>query len=286
MTWGEWLVRAYCRGAHYRGKIRVARWLAKRFLPAEGGVYTLADGTRLLLHPRDWIEYRLLQRETYEPVTLAFLRANLKEGHQAVLAGVNIGLHVLISASMVKPTGKVVGVEPQPSSLLRARQNILLNDGLAAHVFLVSAALGAEAGLAGMVPAPEHNSGMASLVDQRDEPLPFSIVVETLPELLYRLKLRRPDLMLLDVEGFELPVLRGITPSTRPKIMIVESKSDHQTKGGASERELFDQLTSMGYDLFDLRGQPAVAGQELVEFNLIAVARDAPPIVWVKSSDR
>lgn len=285
MKWGPWLVRAYCKGSHYRGKIHVARWLAKRFLPPEGGVYSLADGTRLLLHPRDWIEYRLLQRGSYEPITLAFLRANLKEDHQAVFAGVNIGLHVVVAANLVKPKGKIVGVEPQPASLLRARQNLLLN-GLAEQVTLVAAALGPESGLAPMSPAPEHNSGMASLVDGNDQPLPFTVVIETLPELLYRLKLRRPDLMLLDVEGFELPVLRGISPSTRPRCLIVECKADHQAKAGATQQQLFDQLRDMGYDLFDLHGQPATAGVDLPEFNLIALAKDAPPTVWVDRPNR
>jgi FkbM family methyltransferase len=226
-----------------------------------------------------------LQRGSYEPITLAFLRANLKEDHQAVFAGVNIGLHVVVAANLVKPKGKIVGVEPQPASLLRARQNLLLN-GLAEQVTLVAAALGPESGLAPMSPAPEHNSGMASLVDGNDQPLPFTVVIETLPELLYRLKLRRPDLMLLDVEGFELPVLRGISPSTRPRCLIVECKADHQAKAGATQQQLFDQLRDMGYDLFDLHGQPATAGVDLPEFNLIALAKDAPPTVWVDRPNR
>jgi FkbM family methyltransferase len=285
MRLGEWLVGAYCRGAHYRGKIHVARWLGRRFLPPEGGVYTLADGIRMQLHPRDWIEYRLLQRGSYEPVTLAFMKANLKEGQQALLAGVNIGLHVIVAARQVKGAGRVLGVEPQPASLLRARKNLILN-GLSENVILLAGGLGAETGMATMSPAPEHNSGMASLVDQGSEPLPFSIIIETVPELLYRLKLKRPDLMLLDVEGYELPVLRGITPSTRPRLLVVECKQDHQAKGGSSARDLFDQLTSMGYKLFDLHGRPAAVGQELVEFNVVGVSEDAPVVVWVDRPNR
>jgi FkbM family methyltransferase len=283
MKWGNWLVRAYCRGPHYRGKIRIARWLAARLLPDQGGIFSLADGTRLWLHPRDWIEYRLLQQGEYEPQTLAFLRANLKEGQQGVLAGVNIGLHVIVAARAVGPSGRVAGVEPQPASLLRARQNLLLN-GNAGNVSLVAAALGSEAGIAPMGPAPEHNTGMASLVDPPPDPCPFHVVIETLPELLYRLKMRRPDLMLLDVEGFELPVLRGMTPSTRPRILVVECKENHQSKGGASTADLLAQLGSMGYQLFDLRGKPATPDTKLLEFNLVAVAEEAPNVTWIDST--
>jgi hypothetical protein len=42
----------------------------------------------------------------------------------------------------------------------------------------------------------------------------------------------------------------------------------------------------MGYKLFDLHGKPAVIGEELVEFNVVAVAEDAPPVMWVDPPTR
>jgi FkbM family methyltransferase len=248
--------------------------------PAEGIPTALADGTRLLLHPRDWIEYRLLQRGTYEPKTLAFLTSNLKEGNQAVLAGVNIGLHVIVASRAVGAGGRVLGVEPQPASLLRARQNLALNR-LPDNVLLVSAALGPQASLLPMAPAPSHNTGMATLTGEAGQ-LPFQVVVETLPEILYRLHLRRPDLMLLDVEGFELDVLKGVTSSSRPRILIVEVKADHQGRAGSSVEAVFGRLGSLGYQIFDLEGKPAKPSADLIEFNAVALTEDAPPVHWIK----
>lgn len=282
---GAKIVRWYCRGRHYRGKIHVARWLGRMLLPVEGGKYTLADGTRMLLHPRDWIEYRLLQRGDYEPLTLDFLRMNLKPGQTAVLAGVNIGLHVIVASRAVGPTGRVIGVEPQPASVLRARQNILLND-LPDNVLLVSGGLGSQRCILPMAPAPSHNSGMASFVDSTEERCRLQIDVRPLAELLGQLGMRRPDLTLLDVEGFELEVLRGIDRETAPKLMIVETKGKHLEKAGASEQALFDRLKELGYQSFhDLHGEAASVGSDLAEFNLVAVHERAEEVCFTRDCE-
>ena len=280
MGLGAGIVRTFCRGPHYRGKIRIARWLAERFLPEKGLEHTLADGTTLNLHPRDWIEYRLLQRGNYEPKTLAFLEKNLRPGQQAVLAGVNIGLHVIAAARAVGAEGKVVGVEPQPASLLRARDNIMLNK-LPDNIFLVSGALSPNPAILPMDPAPAHNSGMASFIGQEKSSCPFRIIAEPLPEMLYRLGLRRPDFMLLDVEGFEEEVLQGFTPSSRPRILVMEVNEDHLARAGSSEQKIYGKLADLRYKSFDLTGKPATANQPVEEFNVVAIADDAGEVNWV-----
>lgn len=268
------MVRAYCRGRHYRGKIHVARMLGRMLLPHEGGEYTLEDGTRMYLHPRDWIEYRLLQRGDYEPVTIAFLKRNLVAGQTAVLAGVNIGLHVIAASRAVGAGGCVVGIEPQPASLIRARANILLND-LPDNVRLVSAGLGAKSEILPMSPAPSHNSGMASLVESDAGRCPFQICVSPLPVVLGELGIGRSDVMLLDVEGFELEVLRGIERESAPGILVVETKGQHLAKAGATEEKLFERLGELGYRCFDLHGRAAKAGDDVVEFNVVGVREES-----------
>lgn len=265
---------AYCRGAHYRGKIRVARWLGRMLLPHEGGAYTLADGTRMLLHPRDWIEYRLLQRGDYEPATIEFLKRNLAPGRIAVLAGVNIGLHAIAASRAVGERGVVVGVEPQPASLIRARANILLND-LPDNVRLVAGGLGSADAVLPMAPAPSHNSGASTFLDGGSERCPFQTPVWPLGDVLRRLGVGRPDLLLLDVEGFELEALRGVQTAAPPKLIVVECKGKHLERAGATEEALFQRLVEMGYRCFDLHGRPTAPGDVLDEFNLVGVLDEA-----------
>jgi hypothetical protein len=135
------LLAAYVRGPDHPMKYRVVQWLGRRVIPERGIRAPAHPDLELYLHPRDWIEYQLLRGGRYEPLTLAFLSANLRPGDAAVLAGVNFGQHVAVAARAVGPSGLVVGVEPQPAALLRAARNLRLN-GLAAQVRLVSAALG------------------------------------------------------------------------------------------------------------------------------------------------
>jgi FkbM family methyltransferase len=162
----------------------------------------------------------------------------------------------------------VVGVEPQPASLIRARANLLLND-LPDNVRLVAGALGASQDFLPMAPAPSHNSGAATFLDAGGERRPFQIPVWPLGGLLRRLGVGRPDLFLLDVEGFELEALRGVEPDAAPRLVVVECKGRHLERAGATEEALFERLAELGYRCFDLHGRPAAPGDDLVEFNVV-----------------
>jgi FkbM family methyltransferase len=271
------LLRRYLRAPDHPGKLRVVRALARAVFPEPGIVVPVDDGIRLYLHPRDWIESMLLRGESYEPLTLQFMRDNLRPGDGAVLAGVNFGLHVAVAAKAVAAGGMVVGVEPQPVALLRTRLNLELND-LQDRVQLVAAALGRFPKLVPMAWSNVENTGAASLLDEGHG---FVVPLIRMGDVLPLLAERSFRLLLLDVQGFEEEALAGAELQTGPDLMVVELDPVFLGRAGSVAGEIARRLTTAGYELFDLHGIPPTGDFfALPERNLVA-ARRGVTVHWL-----
>jgi len=238
-------------------------------MPRKGIVGTVYPETRLWLNPVDWVEYLLLRNGRYEPLTIDFLTANLRPADTAILAGVNNGLHAIVAARAVGAAGRVIGCEPQPAALLRARQNIALNGLQEDSLSLVAIALGSETGLARMPWPPPDNPGAASFFDGGAG---FMAPVVTLAEMARQLELGPVRLLLLDVQGYELQAIEGLGAALRPDIAIVEDDPDYSTKAGVPREVLYRRLEEMGFALHDVHGEPIrLPGKLPPERNLIGV---------------
>jgi FkbM family methyltransferase len=212
-------------------------------------------------------------------LTLKFIEQNLRSGQTSLFAGVNFGLHLIVASRCSSETGCVIGVEPQPKALYRAYSNILLNE-LSPNIRLVSSALGESVALVPMDDAPTHNSGSASMV-QSSSRFPFYVHVASVKEILERLKIRKLDLMLLDVEGFELEVLKGISEDIRPSLLIVEVNPSVLEPLDIDQRHLYERLRSMGYSCWSLDGKALQPNDITPEQNVVAVLDGMEPPHWI-----
>jgi FkbM family methyltransferase len=272
--------RKYLRAGDHPTKLRLIRLLERLIISEGGAVFKVDAGFDMILHPRDHVEYRLIQTGIYEPLTVEFLRKNLRIGQVALLAGVNVGLHVMVCSKAVGETGTIVAIEPQPVSLLRARENFNLNS-LPDNIRLVSAALGDKAGLLPMGAAPLECTGWGSFVLREKGKHPYTVGVHTVSEVLSQLDVRELDLMLLDVEGFELPVLRAMHQGVRPQILILEVHPAVLKISKDNARSYYDAVQELGYRCFDLRGNPAQSESDLLESNLICLLGKPEQINWL-----
>jgi FkbM family methyltransferase len=268
---------AYARLPEHPAKYRMIRWLGRWAFPAQGVVQEVQHGIRMHLHPRDWIEYEILRGNPHEPKTVEFLMRNLQPGDNALLTGVNNGMHVIAAARAVGARGCVLGVEPQPAALLRARGNIDLN-GVAAIVKLVSAAVGHGTDLTPMSWSSEENSGAASLLDSGPG---FVVPLLELSTVIEKLCPGTLHLMLLDVQGYEVPALQGLAMDRLPLVLIVEDGAEWLDKAGSSRRQLYGQMHAMGYELRNLMGNVAAPdGPPLLEENLVGI-RPGATVHWL-----
>jgi len=252
------------------------RWLGRRVFPADGIKHRTYEDIQLYLHPRDWIEYWLLRGDDYEPLTLKFIEQNLQPGDVAILAGVNFGLHVAVAARAVGDEGRVIGIEPQPAALLRAAQNLRLNN-LLHRVSLVSMAIGVKEELVHMAWPDAANSGTASLLDEGD-----GLMVSILPlaAIVKAQKRQKVRLLLLDVQGYEAQALAGLTQECLPEILIVEIDPEFLQRANTTAAVLLNQILDLGYSLHWLDGTPVTAESEsFPERNAIGIRKDVE-VTW------
>jgi FkbM family methyltransferase len=266
------LLRVYAQTPEHPSKYRIVRWLGRHVFPEEGILCRAYPNIRLYLHPRDWIEYLLLRGERYEPLTLTFVESNLRAGDLAILAGVNFGLHVAVAARAVGEQGLVIGIEPQPAALLRASQNLRLNN-LLHRVRLVSVALGGHEELAHMAWAASASPGTASLLDEGPG---LSVSVLPLSRIVKTLESQKVRLLLLDVQGYESQALAGLDEDCRPEILVVEIDPAFLAKANTDSAALLRKIVDLGYSLHSLDGTRATPDcKSLPERNVICLREDA-----------
>lgn len=101
---------------------------------------------------------------TWEPAEADLFRSVVRPGMTVADVGAHVGLHTLLFAQLVGPTGKVVAVEPDVANAMLLRENVR-RAGLE-NVAVVEAAAGRRVGRARFVRS-ESNSGDHRVVRRR-----------------------------------------------------------------------------------------------------------------------
>jgi FkbM family methyltransferase len=149
----------------------------------------------------------------WEPHVTAAFQALLGRGDICVDVGANIGYNALLAAQLVGPEGHVYALEPSTETHESLLENLELNG--ARNVTALRVAAGAADGEVLLHDRPEGQS-VRSSVGEIDESLPaeslVSVPVQTVASLIHPSDAARLRLVKIDVEGFELEVLRGVQP--------------------------------------------------------------------------
>ncbi len=243
---------------YHRALLRVAtRRLAPGLTPLPAWWWAISPlvrtrrlGLRLVLDLRDNLQRTLWLTGTYEPATLAFLRAELRRGDVFADVGAHVGVHALTAAARLRDLGggTVLAFEPAPDSVAVLRRAARRN-GL--DVTAVPTALGAAAGEGRLGADPRYgdaDAGVRSLhaVGGRAAVVP----VATFDGWAEGAGLDRLDVVKIDVEGAELDVLRGMRASLarlRPRVVVLEVKAAVLERAGVDPAALHAFLRGAGY---------------------------------------
>lgn len=172
------------------------------------------DGHRLLLDPDEpFMTMHMLEHGLWEPEVRAVMSRILKPGGVFVDVGANIGLHTLYAATCVGEGGKVFAVEPHPRLHRLLKLNVEIN-GFAGRVSLhAAAASDTDEAAVDFEYFPDH-PGMSGFAIAPDRIRQLKGHGERIQVRACRLDSLidgnvEPDLVKIDVEGFEHKVMAG-----------------------------------------------------------------------------
>lgn len=183
------------------------------------------------------------------------LTAVLRDDDVVVDVGANVGIHTVVCANAVGPTGHVYAIEPAPTTCQHLRRTVALN-GLEGIVDVIDIAAGAQE----QVDAPFHvgaRSGHSSLFPLEGAVGTVKVDVRPL-DLLVR---GRVDLVKIDVEGAELDVLAGMGGliERNPDLAVIaEFAPLHLGRSNVSVEQWRNAFFAWGWDAFaidDLTGE-------------------------------
>ena len=185
------------------------------------------------------------------------LRRHVEPGMTVVDIGANIGLYTLLLAKLAGPKGLVHAFEPDPIMQAACAENLRLNE--ARTVTLYPLALGARSSRI-TLHRSVFNLGDNRLsrheADSFSEPV--EVCVARLDEVLSNVRI---DFLKMDVQGWEVEVLRGmegLLSLGSPSQMLVEYWPYGLLRAGTCAQDLLAILGRHGYRF---QNPPALSGK-------------------------
>jgi FkbM family methyltransferase len=192
----------------------------------------------------------LVENGDLEVGTRLLIERLLRPGDVFVDAGAHIGLHTVAAARSLQGAGRVIAIEPHPTTASYLGRTIALNN-VSELCTVHQVALGDTQGPAELYigPTAGHNSLMPMVDDPDAQGSSIQVQVVLLDEVV-------PDDMIvdvlkLDVEGSELAVLSGATAvlDRSPMIAIIaEFGPSHLQRAGTTTQEWLNVFLSRGME--------------------------------------
>lgn len=242
-------------------------------------IYThTSEGLRIALDSRDLnMSLHILENGSWEDHVKESLQKHLKSDSIFVDVGANIGITSLYAArNITSPEGKIYCFEPAPKTFELLHYNVELN-GMLDKIVIENKAVSDSSGIINFEYFSSH-AGMSGIkvMDERlskfkGKKESLEVLSTTLDE--YFLENTKIDLIKIDVEGFEMPVIKGSKKiiKNNPKIkLIIEYYPEgvRSVLGQKSVDEFLDYLESERFKIFIIdhhAGEVEISYQKLKE---------------------
>jgi FkbM family methyltransferase len=235
------------RRAKFRGRWRIFSRIRPEYLPAETSVQI--DGVNFHLRLNDYVQ-REIFFGIYEEEELAVALSCLKPGDVALDIGANIGYFSLHFARRVGAEGAVHSFEPDPDVHAQLLRNRSLN-GFATVIVPHQLAVADSPGQMAFHRSSPENAGWGSLAKFGDIPsTEASVKVTTLDEFAEAQKLAKVALLKVDVEAYEVELLRGAQKCLQRKLfdrVLIEFNGPRLADRGKTLAEFLEPFLSNGY---------------------------------------
>ncbi len=223
--------------ADFRGKSRIVKTLQLH----GRRVFRLPWGRMEL--DLDDLPQREMAFGAFERTEVAIARRWIPRGGVALDVGAHVGFYTVLFAHLVGPTGRVFGVEPVSPNFAVLERNVNLNE--LGWVDLLHAAASDRTGT-GLLSTQEGQTALGSLNLQRAGSS-IDVPLVRLDGYLRDRGIDHLTFVKIDVEGHELPVLRGIEDFLEPAdgpVLMVEMLADREQIWA----EIVRWLERLGYE--------------------------------------
>jgi len=171
------------------------------------------------------------------------------EGSTVIDVGAHLGEYSLIAAKKVGSTGKIIAIEPFREAVVNIKKNFLLNNFN--NYIILEVAVGNK--LKKQILYENSIRAGAYLDPILEKNQLFNtkeIEVETIDNIILSRKIKKIDMLKIDVDGYEYEVLFGCQESFKQnKInnILCEIHPEHLKKKGVNEEMIYSLLKKNGY---------------------------------------
>ncbi|MGA9771236.1 MAG: FkbM family methyltransferase [Blastocatellia bacterium] len=183
-------------------------------------------------------------------------KSNLKAGHIVFDVGANVGCYSLLFGQWVGSSGKVYAFEPSPETFAALSRHVALNS-LEDVLLPVNTAISDESSSVDFLAL--DTLGMSRMLVQNEQAEASQVIrvpAISIDEFCARERVL-PDLIKIDVEGFELSVLRGARETIRDcrsrLALFVEMHPTTWREIGLSKADIIDELDAQNLRAVPLR---------------------------------
>ena len=246
-----------------RGRSRVARFISHHY-PTAQTFSLLGPLARnyMYLDTSDPLQADIAYGAYQSSVIDTVLRL-ARPGDFIVTAGAHLGYVALAAAQAVGPDGKVLAFEADPRMVEWCLHNLALNR--CQTVQLLPVGLGSSNGELEM--SLSSNPGQSSFAIRNYHLEYARIAVRPGDEILSEMGVEQVDGIVLDVEGWEMHVLEGLSKTLSnhvPRWAVVECWDVALKAAGSSAVELLGELKRIGWNIANVDGGAARDGHDII----------------------
>lgn len=211
----------------------------------------------------------VMQSGNFEEAETRLIHGFLSKADLFVNVGANFGYYVCLAQSLGV---KTIAVEPVPDNVTLLHKNLSLN-GYGDHVTVCPNACGSAPGEAEIFGVGTGASLVAGWA-RNPKSLSFKVDIRRLDDLVPAQALTGRSFFLIDVEGFELEVLKGakgIFQADQEPVFLIESGlSDHRAGGvlNVDFLAVFDLFRAEGYQVFSVEDLQTPVERAVIEESL------------------